>query len=134
MALLATLGLSAASFLSFPVAAFCSLALLLMGLSTSTLTNAVNDGTIMGYDSEANKAGSSIVDVVAIPFFKLALKVINLAKDFSPVDALSTGRSITWTELARAVVQIILLMGGIMAAVGIWSFTRRELAVAQNQS
>jgi hypothetical protein len=36
--------------------------------------------------------------------------------------------------LARAVVQIILLMGGIMAAVGIWSFTRRELAVAQNQS
>jgi len=134
MALLATLGLSAASFLSFPVAAFCSLAFLLMGLSTGTLSSAVQDGTVMGYDEESNQAGSSVVDVVAIPFFKLALKVINLAKDFSPVEALSTGRSITWAELARAGVQIILLMGGIMGAFGIWAFTRRELAVAQNQS
>ena len=134
MALLATLGLSAASFLSFPVAAFCSLAFLLMGLSTGTLSSAVQDGTVMGYDEESNQAGSSVVDVVAIPFFKLALKVINLAKDFSPVEALSTGRSITWAELARAGVQIILLMGGIMGTFGIWAFTRRELAVAQNQS
>jgi hypothetical protein len=134
MALLATLGLAAASFLSFPVAAFCSLAVLLMSLSTGTLTNAINDGTVMGYDEESNTAGSSIVDAVAIPFFKLALEVINLAKDFSPVEALSTGRSITWADLARAFVQIIFIMGGVMSAFGIWAFTRRELAVAQNQS
>jgi len=134
MALLATLGLAAASFLSFPVAAFCSLAMLLMSLSSGTLANAVTDGTVMGYDEESNKAGASVVDIVAIPVFKLALKVINLAKDFSPVEALSTGRSITWTELARAFVQIIVVMGGIMASVGIWAFTRRELATAQNQS
>ena len=108
--------------------------MLLMSLSSGTLASAITDGTVMGYDEESNQAGSSIVDVVAIPFFKLALTVINLAKDFSPVEALSTGRSITWTELARAFVQIILVMGGIMAAVGIWAFTRRELAVVQNQS
>ena len=105
-----------------------------MGLSSGTLSSAVQDGTVMGYDEESNQAGSSVVDVVAIPFFKLALKVINLARDFSPVDALSTGRSITWAELARAGVQIIVLMGGILGAFGIWAFTRRELAVAQNQS
>jgi len=134
MALLTTVGLAAASFLSFPVAAFCSLAVLLMGLSSGTLTNAVNDGTVMGYDEESNKAGSSVVDVVAIPFFKLALEVINLAKDFSPVEALSTGRSITWGELARAFVQIVFVMGGMIGAFGVWAFTRRELAVAQNQS
>ena len=134
MALLATLGLAAASFLSFPVAAFCSLAVLMMGLSSGTLATAITDGTVMGFDEESGKAGASVVDGVAIPVFKLVLTVINLAKDFSPVEALSTGRSITWTELARAVVQIILVMGGIMAAVGIWAFTRRELATAQNQS
>ena len=93
-----------------------------------------DDGTEMGYDSESNTAGSSIVDVIAIPFFKLALEVINLAKDFSPVEALSTGRSITWTDLARAFVQIIFVMGGVLSAFGIWAFERRELAVAQNQS
>lgn len=134
MALLATLGLAAASFLSFPVAAFCSLALLLMGLSSGTLSNAISDGTVMGYDEESNKAGSSVVDVIAIPAFKVVLKVIKLAKDFSPVEALSSGRSITWAELARAVVQIIVVMGGVVGVFGIWAFERRELAVAQNQS
>jgi hypothetical protein len=66
--------------------------------------------------------------------FKAILNVINLAKDFSPVDSLSSGRSITWLDLARAVVQIVLVLGGVLAAIGIWSFSRRELAVAQNQS
>src|SRR5216683_2001830 len=41
MALLATLGLAAASFLSFPVAAFMSLAVLTMALSSGTMANAV---------------------------------------------------------------------------------------------
>lgn len=134
MALLATLGLAAASFLSFPVAAFASLAVLLMSFSTGTLASAVEDGTIMGQDEETGVAGTSIVDSIAIPMFKLALKVIGLAKDFSPVDAMSTGRSVTWTELGLAVLQIVLLLGGLLAIVGLWTFSRRELATAQNQS
>jgi len=59
------------------------------------------------------------------------LRVINLAKDFSPIDSLSSGRSITWGELGRAFGQIVLLLGGIIATVGLWSFSRRELATAQ---
>ena len=42
MALLAALGLTAASFLSFPVAAFFSLAVLVVGLSSGTLAEAVD--------------------------------------------------------------------------------------------
>jgi hypothetical protein len=59
------------------------------------------------------------------------LRVINLAKDFSPIDSLSSGRSITWAELGKACGQIVLLLGGIIATVGIWSFNCRELATAQ---
>ena len=44
MALLAALGLAAASFLSFPVAAFFSLAILTMALSSGTLANVVSEG------------------------------------------------------------------------------------------
>jgi ABC-type transport system involved in multi-copper enzyme maturation permease subunit len=131
MALLATLGLAAASFLSFPVAAFFSLALLAIALSSGTLANAVSEGTVMGYNEESGKVGRSVVDPVAIPVFRALLGLINLAKDFSPVDALSTGRSISWGELARAVAQIVLLLGGLLAAFGITVFTRRELATAQ---
>lgn len=134
MALLATLGLAAASFLSFPVAAFVSLAALLVVFSAGTLASAVTDGTVMGVDSESGVRGYSIIDSVAIPVFKGILVVINMAKDYSPVEALSAGRSITWLELGRAFVQIVLVLGGIMAVFGIWAFTRRELATAQNQS
>ncbi len=51
LALLASIGLADASFLSFPVAAFASMALLLMGLSSGTIGSVVEQGTIMGYDA-----------------------------------------------------------------------------------
>lgn len=131
MALLAAVGLASASFLSFPVAAFFSLGLLTMVLSSGTMANAVSEGTIADYDSEKGTKGWSPADVVVIPVFRAALKVINLAKGFSPVDSLSSGRSITWGELGRAFAQIVLLLGGLVALFGIVVFTRRELATAQ---
>lgn len=133
MALLATLGLAAASFLSFPVAAFLSLALLTLTLSSGTIANTVTEGTLVGFNSETSSMGHSPVDVVAIPVFTAVLDVINLAKNFSPIDALSTGRSVSWTELARAFGQIVLLLGGILGLGGIFIFNRRELATAQAQ-
>ena len=57
MALLATLGLASASFLSFPVAAFLSLGVLTMALSSGTMANAVSEGTMMGYNSETEPDG-----------------------------------------------------------------------------
>jgi len=131
MALLATLGLAAASSLSFPVAAFASLAVLGMTFSTGTMASAVSDGSVLGYNSETGTQGKSPVDVVVIPVFRGVLKVINLAKDFSPIDSLSAGRSITWSELGVAFARIVLLLGGLLAVIGIWSFSRRELATAQ---
>ena len=131
MALLAALGLAMASSFSFPVAAFASVAALIMTFSSGTLATAVSDGTIMGFNSETSQAGHSAADNVVIPVFRAVLEVINLAKGFSPIDSLSSGRSITWTELGLAFSQIVLLLGGVLAVVGIWSFNRRELATAQ---
>ncbi len=131
MALLATIGLAAASFLSFPVAAFFSLALLTIALSSSTLTNVVTEGTIMGYNEETGAVGKSVVDPIVVNVFRVLLWLVNLAKDFSPIDALSTGRSVSWGELGRACGQVVVLLGGLFAAFGIYTFSRRELATAQ---
>ena len=131
MALLAAIGLASASFLSFPVAAFFSLGILTMAFSTGTLASAISEGTVIGATGESGPAGPTVVDIVAIPFFRGALEIINLAKDFSPIDSLSTGRSITWLELLKAFGQIVLLLGGIFAVFGIFVFNRRELATAQ---
>jgi hypothetical protein len=131
MALLAALGLMAASFLSFPVAAFFALAMLLVALSSGTLAESVESGSVAVGNEETGQAGHSAADLVLIPAFKGVLAVISLVKDYSPIDALSTGRSITWGELGRAFAEIVLLLGGAMGILGIFFFSRRELATAQ---
>ena len=77
--------------------------------------------------------GHSSIDVVAIPIFRAVLEVINLAKSFSPIDSLSTGRSVSWGELGQAFGQIVVLLGGSIGLIGIIIFSRRELATAQVQ-
>jgi hypothetical protein len=133
MALLAAVGLASASFLSFPVAAFMSLAILVVALSSGMMANVVSDGSI-DTSSSADKQAVAVLDTVIIPVFRVALNVIDLARKFSPIDSLSTGRSITWVELGRAFAQIVLLLGGVFALFGIFVFNRRELATAQSQS
>ena len=131
MAFLAALGLAAASFLSFPVAAFFSMAVLLVGMSGGTLAETVGAGTVAGGNGETGVMGHSIADVVLIPMFKGILMVISLIRGFSPIDSLSSGRSISWAELGTAFGQIVLLLGGIVSLIGIVLFNRRELATAQ---
>jgi hypothetical protein len=133
MALLATLGLASASLLSFPVAAFFSLGVLTLALSSGTISNAIEEGTLMGFNAETSRMGHSPVDLVAIPVFRAVLALIKLAKDFSPIDSLSSGRSITWSDLGQAFGQIVLLLGGGIGLIGILIFSRRELATAQAQ-
>ena len=131
LALLTALGLTAASFLTFPVAAFFSLAVLTIGLSSGTLAEAVGAGTITGGNGETGVMGHSVVDAVLIPLFKGFLMVIKLVGNFSPIDSLSSGRSISWSELGAAFGRIVLLPGGIIGVIGIMLFNRRELATAQ---
>ncbi len=131
MALLAAVGLASASFLSFPVAAFFALGLLTMSFSTGIMTNVVSEGTIIDYNANTGQKGNVYIDSVAVPAFRAVLTVINLAKDFSPIDSLSTGRSITWAQLSLAFGQVVVLLGGIFGLGGMFILTRRELATAQ---
>ena len=54
-----------------------------------------------------------------------------MVKAHSPVDALSTGRSITWSQLGLAFGQIVVLLAGCFSMAGIVILNRRELATAQ---
>jgi hypothetical protein len=131
LALMAALGLAAASFLSFPVATFFSLALLTVVMSSGTLADAIDTGSVVAGNEETGAAGHSVADMVLIPMFKGILVVVQLVQNFSPIDSLSSGRSIPWIELGEAFVQIVLFLGGIIALAGIILFGRRELATAQ---
>jgi hypothetical protein len=131
MALFSALGLAASSFLSFPVAAFLSLGILGTVLASGTMANAVSEGTIGSYNAEKSTKGWTPADFIVIPAFKGMLNVIGLAKNFSPIDSLGTGRSITWGQLGFAFGQIVVLLSGGLAVLGMVILTRRELATAQ---
>jgi len=132
LALLAALGLTAATFLSFPVAAFCTIAILFVSLSSGTLKQIVSENGVIAVNPETGVADTvNIVNLAAVPVAKGLLTVLNLARGFSPIDNLSSGRAITWGELGRAIVQICIILSGFMAAAGIFIFSRRELATAQ---
>ncbi|HYV27757.1 MAG TPA: hypothetical protein VFA77_09505 [Candidatus Eisenbacteria bacterium] len=131
LSLLAALGLASATFLSFPVASFLAASILVIGLSTGTMANAVQEGTIGGYDAEKGTSGHTWADPIFIPLFKAILGLFNLVQQFSPIDSLSTGRSITWGQLGLAFTLIVILLGGILGLIGVFIFNRRELATAQ---
>lgn len=135
LALLAALGLAGASFLSFPVAAFCTLAVLFIVMSSGTLNQIVVEGGIMAVNPNTGEVDDpGILNTAAVFMAKGMLALFNLARGFSPIDYLSSGRVITWGLLAMAFLQIVVVLCGILGALGVFIFTRRELAAAQGSS
>ena len=129
---LAALGLMSASFLSFNVAAFFALGVLLVSLSGGTLKQIVDEGGVMGVNHETGFTDNpTLIDRMAVPIAQGILATLNMVKDFSPIDSLSSGRTIGWDELGRAVLQIWIIMAGLLAVIGIGTFNRRELATPQ---
>ncbi|MEI6341038.1 MAG: DUF2628 domain-containing protein [Verrucomicrobiota bacterium] len=130
LGLLTAIGLFSASFLSFPVASFLSLGLLVIGLSSGTLKQVVEQGGVVGINHETGVvSANSLVNQAAVRVYGTAYWILNQVSSFSPVDALATGRSITWAELARAVVLVVVVTGGGLGVAGMLIFTRREIAM-----
>ncbi|MSU63909.1 MAG: hypothetical protein EXS31_16205 [Pedosphaera sp.] len=135
LSFLAAIGLAASSYLSFPVASFVSVGVLIVGFSSGTISQVIEQGTIGAVNHETGVADQpAAIDFVALPVFKSLLKLIQLVEGFSPIDALSSGRSISWLILGQAFFQICVVLGGIICLAGIGIFQRRELATAQGTS
>jgi ABC-type transport system involved in multi-copper enzyme maturation permease subunit len=130
LGLLAVLGLTSASFLSVPVAAFLSLTTLGIALASGTIGQVLKEGSFVGGYSGASNP--TIWDHLFLPLLRGMLWTVDLALNYSPIDSLSAGRSITWFLLGKAFVMILIATGGVLAAVGVICFTRRELAAAQS--
>ena len=132
LGLLCAIGLFAASKLQFNVAVFVSFGILLVGLSSGTLKQVVEQGGIVGVSSEEGiVVEKTILNNASVIVYGTLRAVIDQVTGFSPVDSLSSGRSITWTQLFTAAAVVIGITGGVFAAAGIWIFTRRELAAPQ---
>ena len=105
-----------------------------MALASGVMESVVKEGTVTGTNHETGQAAGSLVDLIIVPVFRVQLQVVNLVKEFSPIDALSSGRSVTWWQLLRAIGQIGVLATGLLGLMGIGLFYRRELAAVQQTS
>lgn len=132
LGLLAAIGLFAAAKLQFSVAAFVSMSILFVGLSSGTLGQVVEQGGIMGIDHDTGLvAQRTFINNISVKVYGSLKQALDLVTGYNPVDALSTGRSITWAQLATAFVLVVVVTGGTFAGLGMWIFTRRELAAPQ---
>lgn len=132
LGLLTAIGLCAAAKLQFNVAAFVSLSVLLVGLSGGTLKQVVEQGGVVGVASETGTVTQPTpLNRASVAVYGGLKWVLDQITGFDPVDALSTGRNLSWLQVGLAFVEVIGIVGGLFAALGIWVFTRRELAAPQ---
>ncbi len=140
LALMAAIGLASGSGLSFPVASFTAFTVLIIGLSSGLLTEIVEEGLIGGPEhkhedgKEVNDYSPKLLDKIAVPVFKALINTVKVVRDFSPVEAVSTGRTLPWEVVVSALFRVVVLASGIVVLAGIWIFNRRELALAQGRS
>lgn len=136
LALITTLGLTMSSFFSFPVAAFVSIAMLIIFFSGGLVDAVVENNTVtsIDYNQDVPTRDYPVLDYIFMPFFHGLNWLIKLVTDFSPVESLSDGRSVSWFETFKAVVQIVFVACGFLGAFGIYGLARRELARPQNMS
>ena len=125
---LAALGLFAASFMSFAMSAFTCLGVLIISFCVGLMQDVVEDGTVMQTYTEGQR-DSSYVDSYAVPAFKVMISMIKPVKDYSPIEKLTEGRSITWGELMRAYGYIWGVSGLTLGVLGSFILSRRQLAI-----
>lgn len=127
MALLAAVGLAASSILSFSVATLLSLTILLVGVSSGTFAEAIQDDTVWGIDEDSGERESPILDQLFLPVFKAVSFVVTPVNAYAPITLVASGRAVRWESTAMALVQIIVLGAGLFGALGAYLFSRRQL-------
>jgi ABC-type transport system involved in multi-copper enzyme maturation permease subunit len=131
LALLTSIGLFAATFLSFGIAGVLTLVLLVVAVSGDTFAEVVRDGTVLGVDHETGRPVQTPANAVTLPIYRFLGWMLSPFDAVSPVASLSEGRSIPWRDVVSSFGAIVLLLGGGTAAAGMAIFARRELAGEQ---
>jgi len=131
VALLAALALMAGSALSFPVASFLVVALLVAGL-LGPWVQGIHVGYVPpeGYIPEltlGQEVAKWALELFGL-FVKGVLAVLPQLTRYSPVGDLVNGRLVGWGTVGLAAADLCLLRGGAALLLGVYLYTRRELA------
>ncbi len=135
LGLLGALGLCASSFLSFPVAAFMTLGLILLFSSGNLIREVLVENTLGNTETEEGPPPAvRVLDRVMLPVFRFFDKVLEEFSPGSPIESLTSGRSIPTGLVVSTFFKQMVLAAGALGLAGMWILSNRELATAQGRS
>ncbi|MBN2451264.1 MAG: hypothetical protein JXR77_12795 [Lentisphaeria bacterium] len=118
---LAALGSMVGAAFSTPVAAFVAISYLVIGMAV----RAAVDAPIR--DEFGNVEYRSTMEMIGHRFAQSLGTVVVSVHDLDATSDLARGRLIEWTRIGKDLFGLILLRGGLIAALGMWVLSRREL-------
>ncbi len=123
IAFLSALGCTVGAAFSTPVAAFVAVAYLVIGMSVQAAVDAPlrDDLGRAEYKGAWDRTAHVVAQVVRA--------VVVSVDDLDATSDLARGRLIEYSRIGKTLLGMIVLRGGLIAAVGMWILTRRELGV-----
>lgn len=123
LAFLSALGCTVGAAFSTPVAAFAAIAYLVIGMTVQMAVSAPLD---LGQGKYAYK---STFEMVNHKFSQFVSVLVVSVDDLDSTTDLARGRLVEYPRIAHTFVTMILLRSGLLAALGIWILTKRELGL-----
>lgn len=131
LAFCTALGLTCGALFSFPVAVFTALAFLLItSFSPLAESGLLGGGGLMAEGGSAAGFLAAVADTVLRGVIQLAHWITPPLARFEPLDFLPSGVFIPWLLVLHCWGVLVLAYGGVLAAGGIWLFSRREMGLA----
>lgn len=121
VAFLAALGCTVGAAFSTPVAAFVAITYLVIGMSVEAAVNAPLKDELGHYEYKG------FLDKAAHQVARGVRMVVVSVDDLDATSDLARGRLIEGSRIGRAMVSMIGIRGGLIALIGMWVLTRREL-------
>ncbi len=121
IAFLAALGCTVGSAFSTPVAAFAAISYLVIGMSVQAAISAPlrNEDGSYNYKNLLEKSAHKFAQVVKV--------LVVSVDDLDSTSDLAKGNLVEYRRIGRAFLNLIVIRTGIIAGLGIWILTKREL-------
>lgn len=129
-AFLAAVGLSAGALMTMPVAAFVSMALVLITQLTGYIA-AMSTEESYFWTSDADTPAMRAADAFFRVFFHAMNAVVAPLRAPDTLDMVATGRLVPWSLVGRLAATEVVLYCGVLALGCCWAFRRRELGAAE---
>ncbi len=123
LAFLAALGCTVGAAFSTPVAVFVAVSYLVIGMFVQAAVKAPLTNEFGEY--QYKNVGERVLHYIALTVRKVIVSV----DDFDATSDLAGGRLVEWARVGTALLGLVVLRGGIMAALGMWILTRREVGL-----